>query len=103
MNAHAAKAEEAMRKSRKLLFGELCEYMGLDEDQAQHKWSNMDDDQKCVLVKGFLKEWGSHFHPLSARSTKEMLEEYLRQGNSPPKPTNSSFFFEGLNRIIGFP
>ena len=79
------------------------EALRLNKDHAQHKWSNMDDDQKCVLVKGFLKEWGSHFHPLSARSTKEMLEEYLRQGNSPPKLTNSPFFFEGLNRIIGFP
>ncbi|KAG4977995.1 hypothetical protein JHK82_037273 [Glycine max] len=103
MNAHSVMAEEAMRKSRKLLFGELCEYMGLDEDQAQHKWTYMDDDEKLVLVKAFLAEWGSHFHPLSARSTKEMLEEYLRQGNSPPKLTNSPFFFEGLNRIIGFP
>jgi len=97
------KAEEAMSKSRKLLFGELCEYMGLNEEQAQHKWSSMDEDEKLVLVKAFLKEWGSHFHPLSARSTKAMLEEYLRQGKAPPKPPTSSSFFSGLNRIIGFP
>ncbi|CAJ1961404.1 unnamed protein product [Sphenostylis stenocarpa] len=102
MNAHSVKAEEAMSKSRKLLFGELCEYMGLNEEQAQHKWSSMDEDEKLVLVKAFLKKWGSHFHPLSARSTKEMLEEYLRQGNAPPKPPASSFL-SGLNRIIGFP
>ncbi|WVY92675.1 hypothetical protein V8G54_031763 [Vigna mungo] len=103
MNAQSLKADEAMRKSRKLLFGELCEYMCLNEEQAQDKWSSMDEDEKLVLVEAFLKEWGSHFHPLSARSTKEMLEEYLRQGNAPPKPPSSSSFFSGLNRIIGFP
>ncbi|TKY71549.1 hypothetical protein E2542_SST00281 [Spatholobus suberectus] len=103
INAHLLKAEEAMRKSRKLLFGELCEYMGLNEDEAQQKWSKMPEDEKWVLVKGFLAEWGAHFHPLSARSTKEMLEEYMRQGNAPPKPPTSSFLFSGLNRIIGFP
>ncbi|KAK7412199.1 hypothetical protein VNO78_03649 [Psophocarpus tetragonolobus] len=103
MNAHSLKAEEAMRKSRKLLFREMCDYMGLNEEQAQHKWSTMDEDHKWVLVKAFLKDWASHFHPLSARSTKDMLEEYLRQGHAPPNPPSSSFFFSGLNRIIGFP
>ncbi|XP_027933156.1 uncharacterized protein LOC114188727 [Vigna unguiculata] len=103
LHAQSLQADEAMSKSRKLLFGELCEYMCLNEEQAQHKWSSMDEEEKLVLVKAFLKEWGSHFHPLSARSTKEMLEEYLRQGNGPPKPSSSSSFFSGLNRIIGFP
>ncbi|XP_020234040.1 uncharacterized protein LOC109814103 [Cajanus cajan] len=103
INAHVVKAEEAMRKSRKLLFVEVCEYMGLNEDEAQQKWSKMEEDEKWVLVKGFLAGWGAHFHPLSARSTKEMLEEYIRQGNAPPpKSSASSFLFSGLNRIIGF-
>ncbi|KAL9321334.1 hypothetical protein ACSQ67_013173 [Phaseolus vulgaris] len=103
MNAHSVKAEEAMSQSRKLLFGEMCEYMGLNEEQAQDKWSSMDEEEKLVLVKGFLKEWGSHFHPLSARSTKEMLEEYLCQRKAPPKPPSSPSFFSGLSKIIGFP
>ncbi|KAK7328056.1 hypothetical protein VNO77_22152 [Canavalia gladiata] len=103
INSHLVQAEEAMSKSRKLLFGELCKYMGLEEDETQQKWSKMAEDEKWVLVKGFVAEWGVHFHPLSARSTKEMLEEYLRQGNPPPKPPPSSFLFPGLGRIIGFP
>ncbi|KAJ1434878.1 hypothetical protein SESBI_05242 [Sesbania bispinosa] len=102
MNAHVLQTEEAMRKSRKLLFRELCEYLGLKEDEAKHKWSKMGEDEKWVLVKGFLADWGAHFHPLSARSTKEMVEEYLRQGNPPPK-SPPSLLFPGLKRIIGFP
>ncbi|KAL2342025.1 hypothetical protein Fmac_009965 [Flemingia macrophylla] len=103
INAHMLKAEEAMRKSRKLLFVELCEHMGLNEDEAQQKWTKMAEDEKWALVKGFLAEWGAHFHPLSARSTKDMLEEYIKQRNAPPpKSPSSSFLFSGLNRIIGF-
>ena len=95
-----------MSKSRELLFGELCEYLGLKEDEAKLRWSKMDEDEKWVLVKGFVAEWGAHFHPLSARSTKEMVEEYLRQRkgnptqNSPPPP--SSVLFPGFERMIGF-
>ncbi|RDY06755.1 hypothetical protein CR513_09213, partial [Mucuna pruriens] len=100
MKAHSLKAEEAMGKSRKLLFGELCEYMGLRENEAQQKWIMMDEDEKWALVKGFLAEWGAHFHPLSARSTKEMVEEYMRQENAPLFPPTSSFLFSGLGRII---
>ncbi|KAK7302622.1 hypothetical protein RJT34_13514 [Clitoria ternatea] len=97
MNAQSVEAEEAMRKSRKLLFGELCQYMGLKEEEAQQKWSKMSEEDKLVLVKAFVAEWGAHFHPLSARSTKQMLEDYLRL--PPPPPSNSSF----LTKIIGFP
>ncbi|XP_027339346.1 uncharacterized protein LOC113853094 [Abrus precatorius] len=105
INAHLGQAEEAMKKSRKLLFGELCEYMGLREEEVQQKWSKMGEDEKWVLVKGFVADWGAHFHPLSARSTKEMLEEYVRQGqgNPPPNPPPPPFLFPGLSGIIGFP
>ncbi|XP_061370129.1 uncharacterized protein LOC133312868 [Gastrolobium bilobum] len=105
INTHLVQAEEAMRKSRKILFGVLSEYLGLKEDEVKQKWSKMDEEEKWVLVKGFVAEWGSHFHPLSARSTKELVEDYLRQGNPPPNsppPPSPSVLFPGLKRIIGF-
>lgn len=102
MNARALQAKEAMRKSRKLLFQELSEYLGLKEDEAKLKWSNMCEDEKWVLVKGFVAEWGAHYHPLSARSTKEMVEEYLIQPDDNTSPP-SSLLFPGFKRIIGFP
>lgn len=94
-----------MRKSRRILFRELCEYLGLKEDEARENWSKMGEDEKLVLVKGFVAEWGSCFHPLSARSTKQMVEEYLNAPplNSPHSDTSSSALFPGFKRIIGFP
>ncbi|XP_057429085.1 uncharacterized protein LOC130722394 [Lotus japonicus] len=105
INARAVLAEDAMRKSRKILFRELCEYLGLKEDEARENWSKMGEDEKLVLVKGFVAEWGSCFHPLSARSTKQMVEEYLNAPppNSPHSDTSSSALFPGFKRIIGFP
>lgn len=102
MNTHLVQTEEAMRKSRELLFRELCEYLGLKEDDAKQRWSNMDEDQKWVSIKGFLAEWGAHFHPLSARSTKDMVEEYLRQGNNLNPKSPPSVPFPRLDGIIGF-
>lgn len=104
MNARAVQAEEAMRKSRKLLFRQLSDYLGLKEDEAKLKWSNMGEDEKWVLVKSFVADWGAHFHPLSARFTKEMVEEYLQQPQANPSPlSSSSLLFPSFKRIIGFP
>ncbi|OIV91600.1 hypothetical protein TanjilG_09012 [Lupinus angustifolius] len=104
MNTHLVQAEDAMRKSRELLFKELCNYLGVKEDEGRHKWKNFDEEEKWVCVNGFIQEWGQHFQPLSVKSTKEMVEEYLRQGklNPPPKWVPSSVPVPGLDGIIGF-
>ncbi|KAF5937005.1 hypothetical protein HYC85_024511 [Camellia sinensis] len=78
MDSHQLQREEAMKKSRQLLFTELCEYLGLKPEELKKKWKKMDDDEedggggeedKWVLVKGFVSEWGVNFHPLSASET----------------------------------
>ncbi|MED6168894.1 hypothetical protein PIB30_015953 [Stylosanthes scabra] len=100
--------EEAMTKSRYLLFRHLCEYMGLNEDKVKLQWTKMDDSQKLVLVKGFVAEWGALFHPLSARSTKDMVEEYLNQGTGTGNTStdsaspSSSVSIPGIKRRIAF-
>ncbi|KAJ4716034.1 Mediator of RNA polymerase II transcription subunit like [Melia azedarach] len=100
INTHLVQKEEAMKKSKELLFTEFCQYLALEEDEAKKKWKKIDEEEKWGLVKGFVSEWSLNFHPLSARSVKEMLEEYLHE----EKKSSSSGFvlFPGLKKIMGF-
>ncbi|GAV65104.1 hypothetical protein CFOL_v3_08619 [Cephalotus follicularis] len=99
MNTQLVQREEAMKKSRELLFTEFCHYLALEQEEVKRKWKGMDEEEKWVLVKGFVSEWGVGFHPLSARSVKEMVDEYLHENKlSPP----TSFLFPGLKSIMGF-
>lgn len=90
-----------MKKSKELLFTELCQYLALKGEEVKKKWRKMDDEDKWVLVKGFVSEWSESFHPLSARSVKEMVEEYLQEENPSPKSSPSSLF-PGLKKMMGF-
>ncbi|XP_062177595.1 uncharacterized protein LOC133882432 [Alnus glutinosa] len=101
INTHLAQREEAMKKSKELLFTELCHYLALQGDEAKKKWRKMDEEERLVLVKGFVTEWSANFHPLSARSVKEMVEEYLQEEN-PSSTSSPSLLFPGLQRIMGF-
>jgi len=92
-----------MKKSRHLLFSELSKYLGLGPEELKERLKEMKEEDKWVLVKGFVSEWGEDFHPLSARSVKEMVEEHLAEDNPPPPPvSSSSFLFPGLKKMIGF-
>ncbi|XP_052204443.1 uncharacterized protein LOC127809585 [Diospyros lotus] len=110
INAHVLQREEAMKKSRELLFTELCQHLGLTPEQLKKKWNTMDDDHKWASVRGFVSEWGANFHPLSATSVKEMVEQHLAADNNhppppgpPPPPFPSIFMFPALKKIMGFP
>ncbi|KAH7833693.1 hypothetical protein Vadar_008803 [Vaccinium darrowii] len=89
INTQLAQREEAMKKSRHLLFSELSKYLGLGPEELKERLKEMKDEDKWVLVKGFVSEWGEDFHPLSARSVKEMVEEHLVE-DTPPQPAVSS-------------
>ncbi|KAK3015118.1 hypothetical protein RJ639_006798 [Escallonia herrerae] len=93
MNTHMVQREEAMEKSRQLLFAELCQFLGLGTDEAKKKWKKLDDDGKWVLAKQFVSEWGANFHPLSAKSVKEMVDEHLVGDNPTPTSSPSSSLF----------
>ncbi|KAG6762538.1 hypothetical protein POTOM_033046 [Populus tomentosa] len=101
INTHLVQREEAMKKSRELLFNELCNYLALDKEEVKKKWSKMDQEERRVLVKGFVNEWSANFHPLSARSVKEMIEEYLHEEKTSSN-SSRSMLFPGLKRIMGF-
>ncbi|KAM3742556.1 hypothetical protein ACB098_07G076800 [Castanea mollissima] len=88
-------------EQRELLFTELCQYLALKGEEVKMKWRKLDEEEKWVLVKGFVSDWSVDFHPLSARSVKEMVEEYLLEEN----PSAKSFLlvlFPGLKRLMGF-
>ena len=101
INTQLVQREEAMKKSRELLFTELCQYMGLKEDEMMKKWKGMIEDDKWVLVKGFVSEWSVNFHPLSARSVKDMVEEHLVE-NTPSMNSYPSLLFPNLKKLMGF-
>ncbi|XVF00688.1 hypothetical protein REPUB_Repub04eG0022800 [Reevesia pubescens] len=96
INTRLEQKEKAMKKSKELLFTELCQYLSLKEEDVNKKWRKMNEEEKWVLVKEFVNEWGVTFHPLSVRSVKEMVDEYLQDDKS------SSVMFPGLKRMLGF-
>ncbi|CAN6543501.1 unnamed protein product [Malus baccata var. baccata] len=108
MNSLLAQREEAMDKSRQLLFVELCQFVGSNSEEVKKKWGKLEEEEKMVLVKGFVSEWGVNFHPLSAKSVKQLVEEHVQEQN--PKPANSksssssavSVLFPGFKRMMGF-
>ncbi|KAH6833128.1 hypothetical protein C2S53_002992 [Perilla frutescens var. hirtella] len=77
LNSEIARREDAFNKSRELLFAEVSDFVGFKSEDFKSKWRRMNDDEKWVLVRGFVAEWSAHFHPLSARSVKELVEEYV--------------------------
>ncbi|KAJ8572467.1 hypothetical protein K7X08_008978 [Anisodus acutangulus] len=99
MNTQMLQKEEALKKSKELLFVEFCNYTGLKSEEMKKKWKKLSDEEKGVMIKSFVIEWGTHFHPLSARSVKELVDEYLVENT--PDSTSSSFF-PGLKKWMGF-
>lgn len=96
--------DEAIFKSRKILFYEMSGYLGFNEDELKKRWKLMAEIDKWVVVEGFLSEWGEHFHPLSAKSVKQMVEEHLDFESSAKQPDQSSApssVLQGLKKIIG--
>ncbi|XP_030512422.2 uncharacterized protein LOC115726607 [Rhodamnia argentea] len=100
VHAQKRQKDEALSKSRALLFSELCGYLSLSEDELQKKWERMEDGERRDLAKEFVSNWSVHFHPLSARSVVEMVEEHLQQEKK-PSFSNDSTFFPSLKRLMG--
>ncbi|KAK4762053.1 hypothetical protein SAY87_029937 [Trapa incisa] len=97
LNTHKAENQEAMRKSKEVLFSEICRTVALEEGEMRKKWKRMGEEERRGLVEEFLGNWGQRFHPLSARSVKEMVEEYVSEED------DHSSLFLGLKRWMGFP
>ncbi|KAF8404769.1 hypothetical protein HHK36_009658 [Tetracentron sinense] len=100
VNTPLGQRNEAMKKSRELLFVEFCQHLGLGAEEVKQKWKKMDEEQKWGLVKGFISEWGVTFHPLSSRSVKEMVEEHLDEEDPSPNSPSPMFPGTGYNTTL---
>ena len=107
MNTLLAQRAEAMEKSREILFKELCQYLSMGStDEVRRQWMKMEEEEKWVLVKGFVSDWGANFHPLSARSVKELIEEHLHgeeeERENGSSKSSSSSLFPSLKKMLWF-
>ncbi|XP_071712966.1 uncharacterized protein [Rutidosis leptorrhynchoides] len=93
--------QEAMKSSRKLMYAEMCSYLGLGKEELKIKWEKMEENDKWVLVEEFVSDWGFNFHPLSAKSVKELVDQHLSQ-DSPSSSSSSTILFSGLKKLMGF-
>ncbi|ESQ31435.1 hypothetical protein EUTSA_v10004965mg [Eutrema salsugineum] len=111
-NTVAEQRREAMKKSGEILWGEFCRHADLKEEEMRMKWRKMGEEEKSVLVREFVDEWGVDFQPLSVRSVMDMVEEECLVSDKTIEPSSSSSssssmssfsgLFPGLKRIIGF-
>lgn len=78
--------------------------MDLEADEFKKKWRKMNEDDKWVLIKGFVSEWGTNFHPLSAKSVKSLIDEYLVKDIHVEEDGSSSaaMLFPTLKKFMGF-
>ncbi|XP_022922671.1 uncharacterized protein LOC111430603 [Cucurbita moschata] len=101
INTNLIQGEEAMTKSREILFTELCGFLGLKSEETKRCWKKMDEEAKLTLIKEFVSEWGFNFQPLSPRSAKEMVEEYVINGENSPAISSASSLISSLKKSIG--
>ncbi|KAL8554848.1 hypothetical protein ACS0TY_002867 [Phlomoides rotata] len=102
LKSDAVQREEALKKSRELLFTEVSNFTGLKSEDLKKKWRRMNEEERLVLVRGFVAEWSAHFHPLSARSVKEMVEQYVQGQSHEFSDSLSGKFFSDFTKLLGF-
>ena len=101
LNSQIVQRDEALNKSRELLFNELSSYMGSKVEEAGKKWRKLSEDEKWAVVNGFVSEWSDNFHPLSPRSVKELVDEYLVDEKK-ALVDSGTMLFPSLRKLIGF-
>lgn len=90
-----------MTKSREILFGDLCQYLGLRAEEVKKRWREMGEEERLEWLRGFVADWGLSFHPLSLKSVREMVDEHLAEES--PSPTSSPFLrFLDFKKMMNF-
>lgn len=80
----------------------MSDFAGLKSEDLKKKWCRMNDAEKWVLVKGFVAEWSKHFHPLSARSIKELVEEHVSVSHDDFSESVSANLLPDFRKLFGF-
>ncbi|KNA08879.1 hypothetical protein SOVF_158720 [Spinacia oleracea] len=111
LNTQSEERENAMMRSKQLLFSDLCNYLQMNPEDVRNKWRSLSPDEKLGLVKGFVSDWGLNFHPLSPKSVQDLVEEFvvkdtkekenpeIRQKDEDVK-SSSDVFLPTLKRLI---
>ncbi|GFP92064.1 hypothetical protein PHJA_001350500, partial [Phtheirospermum japonicum] len=104
MSSQMVSREGALKKSREILFIEVCNFTGMKSEDLKNKWHKINEDERWGLVLGFVAEWSNHFHPSYVKSVMEMVDEYLGDNiEFPDNPVSisSDGFFYLLEEIDG--
>lgn len=101
LNTSMLQREEALKRSREILFGEVSNFTGLQPEDLRKKWRRMGEEERWVLVNGFVSEWSAYFHPLSARSVKEMVEQHLGEEDEISDSVSGNMFPD-FGKLLGF-
>jgi len=111
VKSQADKKENALKRSKQMLFFELCNSLNVSPEEGKRMWGRMSPDDKMGLIKGFVSDWGLRFHPLSPSSIRDMVEEYVaadaEEGDSSEKNpdlgltgSSSDAIFAGLKKFF---
>ncbi|KAL7157029.1 hypothetical protein ABFS83_02G049900 [Erythranthe nasuta] len=103
LKSRAVQREEALKKSRELLFAEMCGFVGLKSDDLKKKWRRMNEEERFDLAKGFVGGWSAQFHPLSPKSVQEMVELHLLDESFDSDSNSSANLFPDFAKFLGFP
>ncbi|KAJ8452916.1 hypothetical protein Cgig2_014679 [Carnegiea gigantea] len=96
--------ENALKKSKQMLFFELCNSLNLTPEEGKTMWGTMSPDEKMALIKRFVSDWG-------LRSVRDMVEEYVAEDaeeehSSDKNPnlrlsgSDSGVIFSGLKKLF---
>ncbi|KMT00957.1 hypothetical protein BVRB_9g222220 [Beta vulgaris subsp. vulgaris] len=100
-----------MKTSKQLLFSDFCNYLNINPKEGKNQWKNMSSDEKMGLIKGFISDWGLNFHPLSPKSVRDLVEEFVMKDSEERESSdlcdkdddlssNSVVFFPSLKKLI---
>ncbi|KAK9677370.1 hypothetical protein RND81_11G139200 [Saponaria officinalis] len=77
INTQIEEKQNALIKSKQMLFNDFCKFLNLNSDETKIKWMKMNPDEKLDLIQGFVCNWGLNFHPLSPKSVRDLIEEFV--------------------------
>ncbi|XP_057515450.1 uncharacterized protein LOC130796999 [Amaranthus tricolor] len=105
LNTQSKERENAMKRSKQLLFSDLCNYLDMNPEDVKNNWKNFSTDEKMGLVKEFISYWGLNFHPLSPKSVKGLIDEFVFKDSeeiesSDHSSSNSDAILPTLKKII---
>ncbi|KAL9244772.1 hypothetical protein vseg_018500 [Gypsophila vaccaria] len=77
LNTQIEEKQMAISKSKRMLFDDFSHFLGIGYDEVKIRWMRLNPDEKLGLVNGFVSQWGLNFHPLSTKSIRDLIDEFV--------------------------